>query len=122
MTQAARKIYPPAGQTVKAGEAPILRLSKAEAVSALVLPLRLAVAESRAPAKALARLAGCNPAAAKNWLQGRAAPNAVHLLTLLARVPEFQGEVRRLAGMEGAGEPGVERALAELVRQYQRRG
>ncbi len=71
-----------------------------------------------APIKRIARIANSNERAAKDWWGGKNLPNAVHLLKLMAQVPEFAGEVRRLTGMEADLEPEFAAAFNEAMRAF----
>ncbi len=82
--------------------------------------LRAAFGETKAAAKNVARAANSNLRAAENWLAGRNAPDAVHMLRLMATVPEFAAEVRKLTGMASDMDPEFERDLSRLFTQWQR--
>lgn len=103
-----------AGRRKEAG-AEVLALSRTAVKDRLAAAMRAAVANSNAPAKALARLADVNAATAKNWLAGKHPPGAVNLLTMLARVPELRAEVRRLTAMEAGIDPEFERDLSAVI-------
>lgn len=47
-------------------------------------------------------------------------PDALHFLRLMATIPELQGEVRRLAGMESDIDPEFARDLTHAFQTYQR--
>jgi len=82
--------------------------------------LRSAFGDTKAAAKNVARAANSNLRAAENWLAGRNAPDAVHMLRLMATVPEFAAEVRRLTGMQSDMDPEFSRDLSRLFEQWQR--
>lgn len=82
--------------------------------------LRRAFGRERHAIKRLAGAANSNERTAKNWLEGKATPGGLHMLRLMATVPEFQAEVRRLTGMQADMDPEFERELHGLIRAYQR--
>jgi len=75
-----------------------------------------------APVKRIAQVANVNERTAKNWYEKKCAPGPIHTLRLMAHVPEFQGEMRRLAGMERDLDPDFARTMSEMVRLAQRMG
>lgn len=82
--------------------------------------LQRAFGRERHAIKRLATVANSNERTAKNWLEGRATPGGLHMLRLMATVPEFQAEVRRLTGMQSDMDPEFERELHDLFRAYQK--
>ncbi len=62
----------------------------------------------------------CNERTAENYLAGKCAPNAVYLLRLLASVPAFAAEVRRLTAMEADLDPRFQRDFMRAVQAFQR--
>jgi hypothetical protein len=83
--------------------------------------LRRAFGAERHAVKRLASVANSNERTAKNWLDGRATPGGLHLLRLMATVPGFQAEIRRLTGMAADCDPEIEREISDLFRVWQRR-
>lgn len=95
-------------------------LSTERVTSVIAEALKRTFGNSKASAKLVAKAANSNAKTAANWLAGNNAPGAVHLLRLMATVPELQAEVRRLTGMEANIDPEFERDLHALFRTYQR--
>jgi len=73
-----------------------------------------------APVQRIAQVANVNERTAKNWWEKKCAPGPIAMLRLMAHVPEFQGEMRRLAAMEQDLDPELERSIMETVRLMQR--
>lgn len=92
-----------------------LRVDQGEFTEMISGALKRAFGKERSAVKRIAQLADCNPRAAQNWLEGRNAPDGLHLLRLAAMVPEMQGEVRRLIGMEADLDPELARDLSRLI-------
>lgn len=70
------------------------------------------------PVKALAAAANINVRTAENLMAGRSAPSALVMLKLIAAVPEFAAEVRRLTGMHADLDPEFERDFQKLMQTY----
>jgi len=81
--------------------------------------LRAAFGDSNSAIKRVAAVANCGARAAKNWLDGENPPSLLYALRLMAHVPEFQAEVRRLAAMESDLDPNFERAMSEAIAMFQ---
>lgn len=88
---------------------PAATMDSNDLTEALHGALRRAFDGADSPVKRIARAANSNERAAKDWWQGKNLPSAVHLLRLMATVPEFAGEVRRLTGMYADLDPEFER-------------
>lgn len=97
---------------------PATKMDTNDLTEALYLALHRAFDGTDAPIKRIARIANSNERAAKDWWGGKNLPNAVHLLRLMAQVPEFAGEVRRLTGMEADLEPEFAAAFNEAMRAF----
>jgi len=73
-------------------------------------------------AKKVAQIAGCNPRAAKNWLDATNAPSGPYLIALMSQSEELTAEILRLAGRSdladvqkrAAAASKIEAALKEL--------
>lgn len=100
--------------------APALNISQAEFADLVSQALHRAYGQDRYAVKRIAAAANTNVRAAKNWWEGRNAPDALHLLRLTAVVPELQAEVRRLANIQSALDPELDRAIADTVALYMR--
>ena len=72
-------------------------------------------------AKRLAREAGANTDAARNWLQGKNAVSLTCFLRIAATRPELMAEARRITAMDADLDPQTEAALVNLVQSYLRR-
>lgn len=83
--------------------------------------LRKAYGQERASAKAIARAANTNERTARNWLEGRALPNFMSTLRLMATTPELRSAMDRLTAMESDLDPEAERAMSALVQLLMRR-
>jgi len=70
--------------------------------------------------KYIARSANSNIRTVESWAAKRSTPDGLHLLRLMATVPEVQSEVRRLAGMQADLDPAFERDFHQLIQTYQR--
>ena len=97
--------------------APIFELDQFQYQSFVTTWLRKEVANDRSPTKTLMRVAGAAHGTAKNWLQGTATPNGLHLARLRASYPQFNSELRKLEGMERDLDPMFERALNEFIQR-----
>lgn len=82
--------------------------------------LRQHVEGNASGVKSLARAANANVRTVENWLAKRSTPDGLHLVRLMATIPEVQAEVRRLAAMEADLDPNFERDMDALVRTYWR--
>lgn len=95
-------------------------LDYSSVLDALHAPILKAFGSAKSAAKELARAANCNERTAANLLAKRNLPDALHMLKLMAAVPEFAAEVRRLTGMETDLDPEFERDMSKLFVQWQR--
>ena len=95
--------------------APVFELDQFQYQSFVTTWLRREVANDRSPVKRLAQVAGSSTAAAKHWYGGRTTPSGLHLARLRASYPQFDGELRRLEGLERDHDPLFERALNEFI-------
>jgi hypothetical protein len=71
-------------------------------------------AVSRDGVKHVARAANANLRTVENWANKRSTPDGLHLVRLMAMVPEVQAEVRRLAAMESDLHPELQRDMQQL--------
>lgn len=83
--------------------------------------IRRSVAGDASGVKTIAKHANANVRTVENWLAKRSTPHALHLVRMMAAMPEVQAEVRRLAAMEADLDPEFERDLLTLIGTYQRR-
>lgn len=118
-----QKTYATTGHKMSAVAAalPIYQINQGELTQKLRGALVLAFSRERHPVKRLAEVADTNVATAKNWLEGRSTPQALQLLRLMATVPEFQAEVRKLTAMEADMDPEFARDFQKLATAFQAR-
>lgn len=90
-------------------------------VTAFTGSLHRAFGGRASPIKELARAANINQRTAENLYAGKSAPSALVMLKLIAGVPEFAAEVRRLTGMEQDLDPEFERDFSALVQRFMAR-
>lgn len=100
--------------------APILTMDQFDYQRTVSGVLKGAFGQERHGAKKLAEAAGTNVSTAKNWLDEKSTPQGLHLLRLIATVPELQSEVLRLAAIETAMPAEFEKAVLGLVHSYRR--
>lgn len=98
----------------------VLSLNNNEFANRLGDVLRTTYGDTKAAAKTVARLAGAGPKTAANWIAGEHAPGSLHLLRLMAHVPELQAEVRRLTGMELSLDPVFARDMQRTIETFRR--
>jgi len=72
-------------------------------------------------AKLVARDAGCNIEAARNWLDGRNTMSLTYFLRLCQSQPDLWGEARRIIAMDVDLDPDTEAALLKLMMAMSRR-
>lgn len=89
------------------------------AAVAISQALRQRFGEERHAPKRIARLAGVDPRAARNWWEGHNAPQADDLIALMRAVPEVADAVLGLAG-RGPLHAGQRHALREALRILER--
>lgn len=99
-------------------QAPATKMDTGDMTTAVCGALRRAFDGTDSPVKRIARLANCNARTAEGWYQGKNMPDAVHLLRLMAQVPELAGEVRRLTGMEADVDPEFGQAFMQAMRAF----
>jgi hypothetical protein len=97
-----------------------LALDYTTALDCLGGALQRAFGSHKSAAKKLALVIDRNERTAANLLSKRNLPDALNMLMLMATVPEFAAEVRRLTGMQANMDPEFERDLQRLVTQYQK--
>ena len=117
------KSHGKAGRNFRGGNgpmmaAPVLALDQADYTSVIRETLQRAFASERNPVKRIAAAANTNIRTAKNWWEGRCTPGGLHLLKLMATVPAFQGEVRRLTAMESSLDPEFATAFDAALKAY----
>lgn len=91
-----------------------LSIGQAEYTDRIGGALRAAAQNHPDGLKGLARAANSNIRAVEAWIAKRSTPNGLHLLRLMATIPEVQAECRRLAAMEANLDPEFERELSSL--------
>lgn len=97
-----------------------LRIDQFDFTDRICGAIREAASRSPSGVKLIARAANANTRTVENWLAKRSTPDGLHLVRLMATVPEVQAEVRRLAAMESDLDPSFERDLNALITAYQR--
>lgn len=97
------------------------RIGQDEFTQRICDAIRRSVAGDASGVKTIARHANANVRTVENWLAKRSTPHALHLVRMMAAMPEVQAEVRRLASMEADLDPEFERDLLTLIGTYQRR-
>ena len=107
------------------GDLKMQAASQREPVAAVLAGvLRRLFGAERHAAKKLAALIEADPRAARNWLDGTAAPQADTLVRLMAELPEVTEAILALAGrpngaLAGSGETLTgeqKKALAEIIK------
>lgn len=99
---------------------PIFQINQGQFTERVKTALVLHFSRERNAHKRLAERADVNLGTAKNWLEGRSVPQGLHLLRLMATVPELGAEMRRLTGMMSDMDPEFERELHRMFDTYQR--
>lgn len=99
--------------------APILTMDQFDYQRTVSGALKSAFGRERHGAKKLAGAAGTNVSTAKNWLDEKSTPQGLHLLRLIAAVPELASEVRRLTAMTDA-DPEFARDFMRAMQTFQR--
>lgn len=99
--------------------APILTMDQFDYQRTVSGTLKSAFGRERHGAKKLAGAAGTNVSTAKNWLDEKSTPQGLHLLRLIATVPEMASEVRRLTAMTDA-DPEFARDFMRAMQTFQR--
>lgn len=103
-----------------AAVAPVLSMPQNAVAARFGEVLRVAFGRERHAVKRLAQTAGASNRTAENWLRGENAPDALYLLRLMATVPEFAGEVRRLTAMEAMHDPEFHRDFQRAMQTFAR--
>jgi len=70
--------------------------------------------------KELAEKIGCSDRTVENYTQAKTAPAGLHFLRCIAAIPEFEAEVRRVAGLLEDSDPVAMHAALDLVRAAQK--
>lgn len=99
--------------------APVMALSQNDLASTIGETLRRVFGTERHASKKLAQITGASNRSAENWIAGENAPDAFHLLRLMATVPELASEVRRLTAM-GDADPEFLRDFTRAMQTFQR--
>jgi len=99
--------------------APILTMDQFDYQRTVSGALKSAFGRERHGAKKLAGAAGTNVSTAKNWLDEKFTPQGLHLLRLIAAVPEMASEIRRLTAMTDA-DPEFARDFMRAMQTFQR--
>lgn len=97
-----------------------LRIGQGEFTDRICDAIRRSVSHDPSGVKAVARAANANVRTVENWFAKRSTPAGLHLVRLMATMPEVQSEVRRLASMESDLDPAFERDFNTLVTSYMR--
>jgi DNA-binding transcriptional regulator YiaG len=97
-----------------------LNMGQYEFTEAICDAIRRAIELDPFGVKTIARAANANIRTVENWAAKRSTPDGLHLVRLMATVPEVQAEVRRLAAMDADLDPEFERDLARVLEGYQR--
>lgn len=100
--------------------APVMTLTQNALAETIGGVLRRAFGAERHAVKRLARATGASNRSAENWIAGENAPDAFHLLRLMATVPELQAEMLRLAAIETTMPAEFEEAFLAAARVYRR--
>lgn len=99
--------------------APVMALSQNDLASTIGETLRRVFGTERHASKKLAQITGASNRSAENWIAGENAPDAFHLLRLMATVPELASEIRRLTAMTDA-DPEFARDFMRAMQTFQR--
>lgn len=95
--------------------AAILQMGQGEFTNTVGDALERRFGTDRFAVKQIAEIANTNIRTAENWLRRKNAPGGLHLMRLMAQVPELQAEMRRIAGMESDLDPELERELNSVM-------
>jgi hypothetical protein len=98
--------------------APVHKFSNDDLAQVVSGVLKGAFADKKSGIKTIQKVANSNYRTAKNWWEGRNAPDGLNLLKLMAEVPELQAEVRRLTAMATDLDPHLDHAMGEVMRLY----
>lgn len=99
--------------------APILTMDQFDYQRTVSGALKSAFGQERHGAKKLAGAAGTNVSTAKNWLDERSTPQGLHLLRLMATVPEMASAIRHLTAMTDT-DPEFARDFMRAMQTFQR--
>lgn len=99
--------------------APILTMDQFDYQRTVSGALKSAFGRERHGAKKLAGAAGTNVSTAKNWLGERSTPQGLHLLRLMATVPEMASAIRHLTAMTDT-DPEFARDFMRAMQTFQR--
>lgn len=99
--------------------APVMALTQNDLASTIGETLRRVFGTERHASKKLAQITGASNRSAENWIAGENAPDAFHLLRLMATVPELASEIRRLTAMTDA-DPEFARDFMRAMQTFQR--
>lgn len=99
--------------------APVMALSQNDLASTIGETLRRVFGPERHASKKLAQITGASNRSAEKWIAGENAPDAFHLLRLMATVPEMASEIRRLTAMTD-GDPEFARDFMRAMQTFQR--
>lgn len=98
--------------------APVHKFSNDDLAQVVSGVLKVAFADKKSGIKTIQKVANSNYRTAKNWWEGKNAPDGLNLLKLMAEVPELQAEVRRLVGMQNDLDPMFADAMTKAIRAY----
>lgn len=96
----------------------IYELSARESAEICSLVVRGHYSQHASPIKQFARDVEINEHTARNIYEGRNAPNFLTTLKMIAAIPAFAAEARRLAGMEANLDPGFNEALNRVMQEF----
>jgi len=108
--------------TALAGRKPLRpadRVSKEQTAERVAFALQAWGRDKSAPISRVQQIAGVDRKTAAAWYNGKSPPQSEHLFTLARKIPELQGEVRRLSGMDADLDPDFQRELSAFVQRIQ---
>lgn len=105
-----------------ADRAPIQDMDNSQFQGVVTSIIRQVFGVARHAAKRLSEAAGVTVETAKNWLKSDVptTPQGLHLMRLMATVPELQAEMLRLAAIETTMPAEFEQAFLAAARVYRR--
>jgi len=108
--------------SMTAERAPIRDMDGSQFQMVVTSIIRQVFGAERHGAKRLSSAAGVTVETAKNWLREEqpTTPQGLHLLRLMATVPELQAEMLRLAAIETSMPAEFERAFVAALHSYRR--
>lgn len=98
----------------------IYELNAHEGAEICSLVVREHYSQHASPIKQFARDVEINEHTARNIYEGRNAPNFLTALKMMAAIPAFAAEARRLIGMEANLDPAFNEALNRVMQEFQK--